>query len=35
MDNNIVERYESLKNMVVERRSQFDRLISFMENETA
>jgi len=35
MDNNIVERYESLKSMVVERRSQFDRLISFMENETA
>ena len=34
MDNNIVERYESLKGMVVERRSQFDRLISFMENET-
>ena len=35
MDNNIVERYESLKSMVVERRSQFDRLISFMENETS
>jgi hypothetical protein len=34
MDNKIVERYESLKGMVVERRSQFDRLISFMENET-
>ena len=34
MDNNIAERYESLKGMVVERRSQFDRLISFMENET-
>lgn len=34
MDNKIAERYESLKGMVVERRSQFDRLISFMENET-
>lgn len=34
MDNKIAERYESLKHMVVERRSQFDRLISFMENET-
>ncbi|MHC1685937.1 MAG: hypothetical protein AB6733_23905 [Clostridiaceae bacterium] len=34
MDNNIAERYESLKSMVVERRSQFDRLISFIENET-
>jgi len=34
MDNNIAERYESLKSMVVERKSQFDRLISFMENET-
>lgn len=34
MNNNIAERYESLKGMVVERRSQFDRLISFMENET-
>ena len=34
MDNNIAERYESLKRMVVERKCQFDRLISFMENET-
>ena len=34
MDNKIAERYESLKSMVVERRSQFDSLISFMENET-
>ena len=34
MDINIAERYESLKSMVVERKSQFDRLISFMENET-
>ena len=34
MDNKIAERYESLKHMVVERRSQFDRLIRFMENET-
>ena len=34
MDNKIAERYESLKGMVVERRSQFDSLISFMENET-
>lgn len=34
MDNKIAERYESLKGMVVERRSQFDRLISFMGNET-
>ena len=34
MDNNIAERYESLKSMVVERKSQFDRLICFMENET-
>ncbi|ADL05317.1 phosphohydrolase [Lacrimispora saccharolytica] len=34
MDNNIAERYESLKSMVAERKSQFDRLISFMENET-
>lgn len=34
MDNKIAERYESLKGMVVERRSQFDMLISFMENET-
>ena len=34
MDINIAERYESLKRMVVERKCQFDRLISFMENET-
>ena len=34
MDNKIAERYESLKGMVVERKCQFDRLISFMENET-
>ena len=34
MDNKIAERYESLKGMVTERKSQFDRLISFMENET-
>ena len=34
MDINIAERYESLKSMVVERKSQFDRLIRFMENET-
>ena len=34
MDNKIAKRYESLKGMVVERRSQFDSLISFMENET-
>lgn len=35
MDNNIAVRYEYLKSKVVERKSQFDRLISFMENKTA
>lgn len=35
MDNNIVNRYEELKAMVIERKNQFDRLISFMENETS
>jgi catechol 2,3-dioxygenase-like lactoylglutathione lyase family enzyme len=32
--NNLSERYEHLKSLVTERRSEFDRLCSFAENET-
>lgn len=30
----VMERYERLKSVVVERKEEFDRLISFIENET-
>ncbi len=31
---NTLDRYEALKTLVVDRKTQFDRLIAFMENET-
>lgn len=34
MKNSILERYEALKALVVDREAQFDKLIAFMENET-
>ncbi len=34
MEECIRKRYEALKMLVVKRRSQFDRLIDFMESET-
>lgn len=34
MEDSIRNRYEALKMLVVKRRSQFDRLIDFMESET-
>lgn len=34
MENSILERYEALKALVVDREAQFDKLIAFMENET-
>ena len=30
----VLERYERLKSVVVNRKAEFDRLIEFMENET-
>ena len=30
----VMERYERLKSIVVDRKAEFDRLINFMENET-
>lgn len=35
MEDSIRKRYEALKMLVVKRRSQLDRLIDFMESETA
>lgn len=35
MKNNVPDRYNSLKAVVTERKEQFDRLISFLEKETA
>lgn len=35
MDNNVLERYDYLKSIVVSRKDQFDRLISFLEKDTA
>lgn len=35
MENRVLERYENLKTLVIDRKEQFDRLINFMENETA
>ena len=35
MNKSIFERYSFLKSLVKDRKEQFDRLISFMEKETA
>ncbi len=35
MKDDILERYNNLKALVTERKEQFDKLIGFMENETA
>lgn len=35
MENRVLERYKNLKTLVIDRKEQFDRLINFMENETA
>lgn len=35
MENNVLQRYNALKVIVVERKEQFDKLIQFMENDTA
>ncbi len=34
-EKNVMERYNKLKSMVVERKEQFDRLMDFIENETS
>ena len=35
MDSSVIVRYEKLKSMVSQRKSQFDNLINFMESETS
>ena len=35
MANDILHRYNALKAIVMERKEQFDKLITYMENETA
>ena len=35
MENSVLQRYNALKAIVVERKEQFDRFINFIENETA
>ena len=35
MDSSVIMRYEKLKSMVSQRKSQFDNLINFMESETS
>jgi len=35
MENSVLQRYNALRAIVVERKEQFDKLIQFMENETA
>ena len=34
-DKDVLERYESLKSLVIERKVQFDKVIDFIENETS
>jgi len=35
MDKKVLQKYDALKSIVTERKEQFDKLIHFMENETA